>query len=107
MGRKLDVFFHVLLSREAEPLLTSLHYSVDVDGAAPDQEEIPQSVFGVIDPQIDPFILMMQEELSAVSVVSVFHYNDRASHVGQAEEELLFDLLEIAVFDFVAFGFFV
>src|SRR5262249_12247839 len=59
---------------------------------------------GVINPQIDAEMLVLQVELAAIAVIGIFHTDDRLPEVGQIEQEALLDLLELAAFDLVHLG---
>src|SRR5438270_9950316 len=55
-----------------------------------------QRVLRVVELQVDPEVLVVQVELAPVAVVAVLDPDDRLAEVGQAEQQPLLDLLELA-----------
>ena len=73
----------------------------DVHGTPPKPVQVLQRVAGVVDLEFGAAEDMFEEQLAAILVVAVADANDRAAAIGQAEQQLLLDLLELAAFDFV------
>src|ERR1700722_17019426 len=91
----------LLFAVEAEHLLLALDDGQQVDRAAPDAAERRQSRAGLVDLQVGPLVPMADEELAAVLVVGVLDVDEGVAEVGQREEHLVFDLLELARVDLV------
>src|SRR5690606_4584861 len=61
-----------------------------------------EATLGVVDPQIDPPVVVPQEELPAVLVVAVLHEDEGVPRVRELLQELLLHLLELAGLDLEA-----
>src|SRR3954466_7627495 len=55
----------------------------------------------MVQPQVDPKMLVLQVELASVAVVAVLDPDDRLAEICQIEQEPLLDLLELAALDLV------
>ena len=73
-----------------------------MDRPRPEAVQVAERVLGVVELQVDPEVLVLQVQLAAVPVVAVLDADDRLAEVGQAEQEPLLDLLELAALDLVA-----
>src|SRR6478672_138897 len=60
-----------------------------------------QRVLGVVELQVDPEVLVLQVQLAPVPVVPILDPDDRLAEIGQAEQQALLDLLELAALDLV------
>src|SRR3954447_11469207 len=60
-----------------------------------------QRILRVVELQVDPEMLVVEVQLTTVPVVAVLHPDDRLAEVGQAEEQAILDLLELAALDLV------
>src|SRR5690606_25975841 len=56
----------------------------------------------IVDAQVNAAVLVDEKQLTAVTVVGILDVKVRVAHVRELEQELLFDLLELASGDFVA-----
>ena len=73
----------------------------DMHRPRPQGVHVFQRVFGVGDLQFRPAELVLEKQFAAILVVAVRDMDDRASHVGQAEQQPLLDLVELAALDLV------
>src|SRR5882757_4307772 len=55
----------------------SLHDGGDADRSLPDPDQRAQGLLGVVSPQIDSLVLVLQEQLTAVLEVGVLHVDER------------------------------
>src|ERR1700761_8240770 len=72
-----------------------------MDRTRPEAEKMTQRILRVVELQVDPEMLVLEVQLPPVPVVAVLHADDRLAEVGQAEEQAILDLLELATFDLV------
>src|SRR5438309_625231 len=77
---------------------------LQMDRSRPQAVEMTQRVLGVVEPQVDAEILVMQVKLAAVAVVGILDPDDRLTEIRQVEQEPLLDLLELAALDLVHLG---
>jgi hypothetical protein len=78
----------------------SFRKRLDGDGPLPEEKEILEGFLGVIQPQIDPFMVVKQIQLPAVLIIGVDDVDERSSPVGQGKQQLFLDLLEFPRGDF-------
>src|SRR3954452_21666742 len=67
----------------------------------PQAMEMSQCILCMVQPQVDPKMLVLQVELAPVAVVAVLDPDDRLAEIRQVEQEPLLDLLELAALDLV------
>src|SRR5947209_16293593 len=67
----------------------------------PQAVEMSQCILCMVQPQVDPKMLVLQVELTPVAVVAVLDPDNRLAEIRQVEQEPLLDLLELAALDFV------
>ena len=78
-----------------EPHLV-LDAGLEVDGAAPEEAQAAERLDGGADLEVQAVPLVGEEELAAVEVVGVHDVDEGLSGVGEAVEQGLLDLLEVA-----------
>ena len=78
-----------------------VHDRFDVDRATPDALQVGERVAGVVVLQFNSLELVLEEQLTAVSIVAVGDVDERSPVIGQAAEQLLLDLWELPRGDFV------
>ena len=69
---------------------------VQMDRPPPNCPHIAQGVGGLVQLQVNPLVIVLEQQFAAVAVVGVGHVNPRLPEVRQSEEQPLFDLLELA-----------
>ena len=74
----------------------------DGDRALPHADQRGQRLARVVGAQIDAVVLVLEQELAAVSVVRVDDVDERIAEVRELEEQLLLHLLELAALDLEA-----
>ena len=77
---------------------------LQVDRPAPDELEVGQGVGRLVEAQVDPVVLVPQQQFAAVAEVAVYYIDPRFSEVRQAEQQPLLDFLELARLDDVLPG---
>src|SRR5207248_1641851 len=71
----------------------------DVDRPLPHARQRLERVARMVHLQIDALVLVLEHELAAVLEVAVLDVDERLPEVGQPEQQLVFDLLELAALD--------
>src|SRR5437762_3180917 len=71
-------------------------------GSFPNADQRAQRFLCVVGAKVDALVLVFQEQLAAVFEVAVLDIDERITRIGELEQELLFDLLELARVDLVA-----
>ena len=101
MGRSSQRADRVIRSVERQQGGPPVDARLEVDRPRPEAVQVAQRVLGVVELQVDPEVLVLQVQLAAVAVVAVLDPDDRLAEVGQAEQQPLLDLLELAALDLV------
>ena len=70
-------------------------------GRRPDRIQILQRIFRIVDPQVDAFVPMFQQQFTAVFEVAVGDIDERLPEIRQTEKQLLFHAFPVPVGDFV------
>jgi hypothetical protein len=94
----------MFLAIERELARRVVHHRFDVDGAAPDGEQVAERLARLIQLQLDPLVAMSQQQRAAIFEVGVLDLDHGLPEVGHREEQLLLDHLELARLDLVAAG---
>src|SRR5262249_27234751 len=76
-----------------------VHDRLQMDRPAPDGLYVCQRVGRLVQLQVEPVMLVPQEQFAAVAVVAVHHVNPRFAEVGQAEQEPLLNLSKLPRLD--------
>src|SRR5262249_17345306 len=97
----------VVGSIESHQARLVLDHRLQVYRPAPDGLHVPQRIRGPVQLQVEAVVFMPEQQFTAVLVVAVHHVDERAAGVGQAEQEPLLDLLELARLDNVIASLFI
>src|SRR5215471_7764456 len=84
---------------EAKDLPHPLHLRFHEDRPSPQLMKAFQHFVEPIELEVDPFVLMEDVELTPIAVIPLGDRKNRLARVGEREEELLLDLLELATHD--------
>ena len=82
----------------------AVDHGLHVDGPAPDPLHVGQRIQRPVELEVDALVLVAQQQLAAVAEIGVLDDDDGLAKVGQAEEELALDGLELAALDDVFLG---
>ena len=85
-------------------LLLAVNDGQQVHRPPPDTHQRRQRAARVVTLEIRPLVAMAQEQLAAVIVVGVLDEDERVAEVGQLEQDLVLDLVELARVDLVVPG---
>ncbi len=79
-----------------------INNGLQVDRTGPDRVDIAHRVTGIVSLQINTLVAMAEVELTAVVIVAILDIDEGLTKVGEAEEELLFDLAKLTGGNLVA-----
>jgi len=79
-------FLSVLCSIETQQSGLTINYCLKIDGTTPDHLQILQHIPGIIDFQIDPIMLMPQQQFAPIAEISIFHVNPWFAKIRQAKK---------------------
>src|SRR5215212_6878368 len=102
--RILGTLLRVVAAIVPQDLPLAVDPGEDVGRTFPHPLEVQKRVSRMVQLQIDTFVLVLEQELPAVVEVPVLDVDERLAVVGQAEQELLLHLLELAALDLVVAG---
>src|SRR5262245_22935468 len=89
-------FYGVVGAVERQHGWLAVDQRLEVHRAPPDVLYVSQRIRSVVQTQFHPVELVDEEEFSTIAVISVDYVDPRLPEVGQAEQEPLLDLLELA-----------
>src|SRR5688572_23211969 len=90
---------------EAQQFVLTFNHGLDVNGSAPQLENVLESIPRVIEPEIDAIVTVLQHKFPAVFEVAVDNLNNGLPKVRQPREQFLFNALPVSVGDFVPSAF--
>src|SRR5690349_16324737 len=84
-----------------EYLSFTFNPSPQMHRTTPDRKQILQRIFGVIDPQINTLMAMIEQQFPAVFEIALGNVDEWLSKIGERKQHLLLDALPVAIRDFI------
>src|SRR5262249_16046562 len=96
-----DLALAEVLAVEGDQPLLVVHHRFEMYRPRPELMDIAHRVAGVVHLEVDALVTRAQIQLAAVVVVAVLDVDKRLAVVGEPEQQLLLDLLELTRSDLV------